>query len=220
MRSVVGVKCGAVVLAAGEARRFGSPKLLMPFGHSTVIGSVVHALAEAGIGPIAVVAGAHGQAIANTLSDQPAYVVTNPEPSDGMISSIRVGLQLLSLVHKLRMPLDPLDQFLIALGDQPRISPTDVSRLIVRQRKSGFGIAIPTYDGKRGHPVLFDIGYCPEILALTNEQTLRDLIDAHWEDVIEVDCDSDAYISDIDTREDYEHELRRWNAERQPKRLS
>jgi len=88
-----------------------------------------------------------------------------------------------------------------------------VSHLIAEQVKSGKGIAVPTYEGRRGHPVVFDIGYRREILALTDRQTLRDLIAAHGDDVVEVESDSDAYVRDIDTREEYEHELRRRHAE-------
>ncbi len=71
---------GAVVLAAGEARRFGSPKLLMPFGDSTVLGSVVDALVSSGIGPIVVVAGANAAAIEELLGHGRVRVVRNPDP--------------------------------------------------------------------------------------------------------------------------------------------
>lgn len=74
-------------------------------------------------------------------------------------------------------------------------------------------IVIPTYQGKRGHPVVFDIGYRGETLALTPEQTLRDVINSHSDDIVEVELDSDAYVSDIDTREEYEQELARWRDE-------
>ena len=97
MRNTVGDKCGAVVLAAGEARRFGSPKLLMPFGDSTVLGSVVDALESIGIAPIVVVAGANADAIAESLADTQAQVVRNPNPASGMVSSVRVGVASLQV---------------------------------------------------------------------------------------------------------------------------
>jgi molybdenum cofactor cytidylyltransferase len=199
-----GEACGAVVLAAGEARRFGFSKLLMPFGDSTILGSVVGSLARIGITPIIVVAGADAAAIRQSLDGQPARVVRNPNPTAGMISSIRVGVR--------RLP-SSLDRFIIALGDQPRIRPQGAAHLIAEQIKSPKRIAVPTYQGMRGHPVVFDISYRPQILALTDQQTLRDLINAHRDDVIEVELDSDAYVSDIDTRKDYEDELARWRAE-------
>ena len=208
---LAGDKCGAVVLAAGKARRFGSRKLLMPFGSSTILGSVIQALASVGVAPIVVVAGANAAAISQSLGDSHVQVVRNPDPTSGMVSSIRVGVKTLTR---------SLDRFLIALGDQPRIRAEGISYLIQKQIKSGKGIALPTYQGKRGHPVVFSSAYRREILALTDQQTLRDLTDAHRDDTVEVDCDSDAYVRDIDTREEYERELRRWHAERQPQGLS
>jgi molybdenum cofactor cytidylyltransferase len=192
--------CGAIVLAAGEARRFGSPKLLMPFGDSTVLGSVITALATAGVAPIVVVAGAGAAAIEVSVKEGPAEVIRNPDPSRGMISSIRVGVAALP---------KRLNRFLVALGDQPRIRAEDVSGLLSEHRRSGKGIALPTYKAKRGHPVLFHSSYRQAILALTDDQTLRDLIHAHADDCLEVAYDSDAYVRDIDTQEQYEDELRR-----------
>ena len=200
---MVGERCGAVVLAAGEARRFGCPKLLMPFGDSTILGSVVQPLVSIGITPVVVVGGPDHKAISESLSSLPVRIVRNPNPARGMISSIRVGVEALTT---------SLDCFLIALGDQPRIRAEGVSHLIAERIESGKGIAIPTYQGRRGHPVVFDISYRREILVLTDQQTLRDLVAAHRDDVVEVDCDSDAHVCDIDTREEYEHELRRWHA--------
>lgn len=193
--------CGAVVLAAGEARRFGGPKLLMPFGRSTVLGAIIRSLSTLDLRPIIVVAGGNAAAISEALKRTRAKIVCNPNPSAGMISSIRVGVQALP---------SSLKRFIIALGDQPRIGPKGIVDLSSEQIGTRKGIIIPTYQGRRGHPVLFDIRYRQEILALTDQQTLRDLILAHEDDIVEVPCRSDAYVSDIDTREDYERELARW----------
>ena len=198
-------RCGAAVLAAGEARRFGGPKLLMPFGDSTILGSVIQPLVSADMSPIVVVLGGpNATAIRESLSGQPVRIVLNPNPEAGMVSSIRVGVEALPA---------SLDRFIVALGDQPRIRAERIAHLVAEQSKSGQGIAIPTYQGRRGHPVVFDIRYRQEILTLTDRQTLRDLIVAHQEDIVEVECESSAYVSDIDTREEYEHELQQWHAE-------
>lgn len=194
-------ECGAVVLAAGEAKRFGQPKLLMPFGRSTVIGAVVRTLSMLDARPIVVVAGANAPEIAEALKRTRAKVIRNPDPSAGMISSVRVGVEALPTTLK---------RFVIALGDQPRVGPNALVNLIGGQVDGRKGISIPIYQGKRGHPVVFDIRYRQEILGLTDQQTLRDVISAHGDDILEVPVRSDACVSDIDTREDYERELRRW----------
>jgi molybdenum cofactor cytidylyltransferase len=193
-------RVGAVVLAAGEAQRFGAPKLLMAFGESTVLGCVVSALREAAISPIIVVAGGHGEEVAQTLLGSGARVLSNPVPERGMVSSIRVGMEAL--------PAD-LDRFLIALGDQPRVSAEAIRHLLRAHRASRKGVAIPVYRGKRGHPAVFAGCYRAEILALGDDQTLRDVIHAHGDDLVEVECASDAVIHDIDTRDEYEEQLRR-----------
>lgn len=197
--------CAAVVLAAGAARRFGSPKLLMPFGESTVLGSVVRALASAGIDPIVVVAGTDVVGVQVALEGLPVEVVRNPKPDGGMLSSIQVGVAVLPAT---------IARFLVVLGDQPRIRSEDVSHLVWEHGGCGKGIVVPTYGGKRGHPVVFAADFRGRILDLAGAQTLRDLMEAHRDDILEVGCGSDAYVSDIDTREEYEHELQRWRAER------
>ncbi len=194
-----GERIGAVVLAAGRSRRFGSAKLLLPFGDSTVIGCVVEALAETGLDPIVVVAGEHRDSLAEALRDTRAQFVSNPNPDRGMLSSVQIGVGAL--------PPD-LNRFLLTLGDQPRLRPAHVAHLLREQRRAGKGIAIATHGGKRGHPVVFDAGYREAVLALQHDVTLRNLIHSHAEDIVAVECESDAVIRDIDTREDYERELR------------
>ncbi len=195
---------GAVVLAAGEASRFGGPKLLMPFGESTIIGSVVAFLEQAGVSPILVVAGSQDRELAQALRESNAQVVRNPEPGRGMLSSVRIGVAAL--------PAD-IGRFVVVLGDQPRVQSGHLIRLLDEQKRRRAGIAIPTYRGKRGHPVVFDGRYREEILACPDSQSLRDVIHAHPGDIAEVEIPSDAVVRDIDTQERYEDERRRSLAE-------
>lgn len=189
-----------MVLAAGEARRFGAPKLLAPFGESTVLGCVVSALREAGLSPIVVVAGAQPSEIVRHLRGSGVRTLANPAPERGMVSSVRLGVAALP---------DGVGRFLVALGDQPRVPAETISHLLRAHASSGKGIAVPVHNGKRGHPVAFAGRYRAAILALNDSQTLRDLIHANRDDVAEVTCASDAVVQDIDTREQYERELRR-----------
>jgi len=194
----------AVVLAAGESRRFGAQKLLMPFGNSTVLGCVITALETAGLCPIIIVVGADA-AVAEWVARKArrTRVARNPDPSRGMLSSIRVGVAALP---------EQVDRFLIALGDQPTLRREDITHLLSEQLRLGKGIALPTYGGKRGHPVVFAAHYREPIMALDacparDSRTLRDLIHAHRDDVAEVASDSDAVLRDLDTRDEYQNEL-------------
>ena len=210
----------AIVLAAGEARRFGGPKLIMPFGASTVIGCVVSALARAGVEPIIVVVGANRAEIEGALAGADVQlvlrsegasllrrvaIVENPDPSRGMLSSVQVGVAAVP---------ESAVRFAIALADQPRLRAEDITRLIGEMARSGKGIARPVHGGKRGHPVVFASCYRNEILALPPEATLRDVIHRHLDDVVEVGVASDAFVRDIDTQEQYQNERRRAEAER------
>jgi len=194
--------CAAVVLAAGQARRFGAQKLVMPFGESTVIGSVVAALEGIGLAPIVVVVGAD-DSVSVALRDTSAHLVRNPDPARGMLSSIQIGVSALP---------ENVDRFLIALGDQPRLRAEGLTHLLRAHEESGKSLALPTYRGKRGHPVVFAGRYRQAILDLTDAQVLRDVIHAHLDDCVEVECDSDAFVRDIDTQEEYRDELRRSQA--------
>jgi len=196
-------RTAAVVLAAGYAQRFGAPKLLLPFGDSTIVGCVVSALQQAGAQPIIVVAGEQTPEIADSLRGTPARVVRNPLPARGMVSSLRVGVAELP---------DNIAGFLVALADQPLLRADHISRLLRERSRAGKGIALPTYRGKRGHPVLFAGCYRSEVLALSDSHTLRDLIHAHPDDILEVECPSDAVLRDIDTPAEYRDELRRRGA--------
>jgi len=213
------------VLAAGEARRFGGPKLAMPFGESTVIGCVASALAGAGLDPIIVVVGGNRAEIEPALASSPVRIVENPDPGGGMLSSVQIGVAA--------MPREA-GRFVIALADQPRIRPEEITRLLevwqgqavgrrLREacvggvhepRPQGRGIALPTHGGKRGHPIVFDARYREEILSLGPEATLRDVIHRHLDDVVEVEFASDAFVRDIDTQEQYEDERRKAEGER------
>ncbi len=197
-------RVAAVVLAAGESRRLAPQKLLLPFGEATVIGSVVGALEEAGLDPIIVIAGGQETEIREALRGRRAQVVRNPEVTRGMLSSLRVGLEALT---------EEVGRFVIALGDQPRLRGKHVRWLLEGQTRRGKGIAIACYGGKRGHPVAFAARYREGILALGDDRTLRDLIHGNMSDVADVECDSDAVIRDVDTREDYEAELQRREAD-------
>jgi CTP:molybdopterin cytidylyltransferase MocA len=189
----------AVVLAAGEGRRFGRQKLLMPLRGSTVVGCVVACLRESGADPIVVVTGPDSGPVADALRGEAVHIVPNPQPDRGMVSSVRLGVAALP---------PGITRFILALGDQPGVTTSDVARLLERHRRRGAGIAIATHHGKRGHPVVFDAAYRAQIAALSDEQTLRDVIHGHAQDVVEVEC-SEATIRDIDTREHYEDELQR-----------
>jgi molybdenum cofactor cytidylyltransferase len=127
-------------------------------------------------------------------------VVVNPRPSRGISTSIRRGLQV----------LDPRSQgILIVLGDQPGLTAKTVNALIRAFAEHRGGMVVPIFQGRRGHPVLFDRRYRKELSKLNKDVGGRFLLQEHPERVLEVPTKSKGVVKDIDTWKDYMTEIRR-----------
>jgi molybdenum cofactor cytidylyltransferase len=184
----------AVLLAAGESKRMGKLKQLMPLGKSTILEQAIDNLLSSAVNEVIVVVGHKAEEITKAISAKPVKIMLNPNYGEGMSTSIIAGLIL----------VDPRAQaVMLALGDQPLVDSQTINCLIDEFHKSDKGIAVPTYKGKRGHPVIFAIKYKPELLELKGDIGAREIIKRHPQDVLEVAVDSEGVISDIDTRDDY-----------------
>ncbi|NTU51710.1 MAG: nucleotidyltransferase family protein [Candidatus Aminicenantes bacterium] len=150
----------AVVLAAGESRRMGTQKLLLPFGGTTVVGAVVRAALASRAGRTLVVLGADRVAVQESVDAWPLRKIefaVNENYSLGMLSSIQTGFKAL--------PTEA-EAAVVMLGDQPFLPAKVVDAVIEAYRTSGKGIVIPVFRGRRGHPVLVDLKYRAEVLGL------------------------------------------------------
>lgn len=189
----------AIVLAAGESRRMGTQKLLLPFGERTVVETVVRKALDSGVDRVMVVVGADRETVRARLESPPLTIVDNENFRQGMLTSIQAGFAAL--------PSDAAAA-VVMLGDQPAV-PTEAVRTVVRAaRESGKGIIIPTCGGRRGHPVLIAAKYGRAVAALDPGIGLRQLRLEHPEDVLEVEVGDPAVLRDLDTPEDYEREKR------------
>ena len=188
----------AIVLAAGESRRMGSQKLLLPFGGKTVIAHVVDELLRSDLDAAYVVVGHEGNRISEELSRRPVTVVPNPDYKVGMLSSLRCGLQALP---------QQCEKVLVALGDQPAITSELVNHMVQSFSTPEKGILVPLHRGKRGHPILFLIRYRHEIMTCFGKVGLRGLLQAHPDDIFELTVSTPAALSDMDHPEDYKREL-------------
>lgn len=184
---------GAIVLAAGESRRMGSPKMLLPWKSGTVLSSVVDALLRSPVDEVVVVLGHKAELVLQALSpfagDPRVRSVINHEYRDGMLTSIQCGVRSLGQGNAL-----------VALGDQPLITPEVVSQVISACQG---GIAVPMYHGRRGHPVVIDQSLFPELLELPAEAGLRGLFHACPERVSTVAVACQGVLIDLDTPSDY-----------------
>jgi molybdenum cofactor cytidylyltransferase len=188
----------AIVLAAGESRRTGSQKLLLPFRGKTVIGHVVDELLGSDLDAVYVVVGHQADRVSEELSRRPVTLVTNPDYKLGMLSSVRCGLR--ALPHE-------CERVLVALGDQPAITSELVNQMLQCSSTTDKGILVPVYHGKRGHPILFSTRYRDEIMTSFDDSGLRGLLQAHPDDVFDLSVPTPAVLSDIDSPDDYRREL-------------
>ena len=186
----------ALILAAGSSRRMGSQKLLLPYGQSTIIETVVDNVLNSSIDQVMVVLGANQDEVRNSLEHKAVQFCYNREHEKGMLSSVICGIRAL--------PPDALS-VLIFLGDQPGISPAVTNSVIDAYTEELFGIVIPVHMHRRGHPLLVDMKYRKEIEQLDLEQGLRSLRHHFPQDVLEVEVDEPGILVDIDTREDYKN---------------
>jgi molybdenum cofactor cytidylyltransferase len=188
----------AILLAAGESKRMGKPKQLMPLGQSTMLEQAIDNLLNSAVDEIIVVLGHRAEEITKTIAAKPVKIIVNPNYRQGMSTSIIAGLIL----------VDPQAQaVMLALGDQPLVNSQTINRLIDEFHNHDKGIAVPTYQGRRGHPIIFAIKYKPKLLKLKGDIGGREIIKQHPDDILEVAVDSESVITDIDTRDDYQSQL-------------
>ena len=188
----------AIVLAAGESRRMGSPKMILPFKGSTILGNVIRNITGSRVDNIIVVLGAEKQKIIQLLKKTSVYFCINDNYKEGMLSSVICGVR--------NLPPD-LRAVLVFPGDQPLIAPETINLLIEVYRSSGKGILIPVCEKQRGHPVLLDKKYLNEISGLDHSEGLRSIFSKYPEDVIEVETSDSGILKDIDTYSEYQNEI-------------
>jgi molybdenum cofactor cytidylyltransferase len=188
----------AIVLAAGESRRMGAQKLLLPFGGDTVIVHIVDQLLRSALNEIIVVVGHEANRIAAELSNRRVSIVTNPDYKTGMLSSVRCGLRALP---------PQCEAVMVTLGDQPAITSRLVDEMIRCFAATDKKIIVPVYGGRRGHPILFSARYRDETLTRYDGKGLRGLLHSHPDDVLEMSVTDSAVLSDMDYPEDYRREL-------------
>jgi molybdenum cofactor cytidylyltransferase len=197
-----------VVLAAGESRRMGKPKQLLPFGGATILERVVDALLDAGVGEVIVVLGHLAEEVRVVLGDRPVKVVINEAYREGMLSSVQCGVRAAGTAQ---------DAALFALGDQPHIESQVVREVMDAYRSGEAGMVIPRYGGKKGHPIIINLQrYRAAILRLPAHVGLNALMQEYADDVRFIEVSTEDIIRDIDVPEDYRRELARFTERRSP----
>jgi molybdenum cofactor cytidylyltransferase len=184
----------AILLAAGESKRMGQPKQLMPFGHGTVLEQAIDNLVNSAVGETIVVLGHRAEEVIKTIAAKPVKIAITPDYKQGMSTSIIAGLNLID---------SRAQAVMLALGDQPFVDSQTINSLTEAFVAHNRGIAVPVYQGRRGHPVIFAIRYKDELLRLVGDIGGREIIDRHPDDVLEVAVNCEGVCIDIDTMDTY-----------------
>ncbi len=192
----------AIVLAAGQSKRMGQPKMLLPWGDTTVLGKVIQTIQAAGIEDISLVANPEiaPQIIANHVpplrDTHPAlHIILNEDfASNDMLESIQLGL---------RRQNAEAQATLICLGDQPQVEERSVSLVVEAFRKNKSSIVVPSYQMRRGHPWLIARELWDEVLQMRAPESMRDFLNKNNDKIEYIECDSASILQDLDTPEDY-----------------
>ncbi|MGH9703631.1 MAG: nucleotidyltransferase family protein [Candidatus Acidiferrales bacterium] len=220
----------AVILAAGESRRMGEPKALADFRGRTFLQRLLDATRHPRIGVTRVVLGARAAEIRAALNLDPAIVVENSDWRQGQLSSIRAAIHsLLAPVGTATPGSDPGDRpiqptqagaperwkpahmshqrhqqtegMLLCPVDHPLISANVVAALIEKFDASCRPIVLPTFHGRRGHPVIFRNNLYEELLAASPELGARAVVWSQAADVLEVPVEEPAVVLNLNDPE-------------------
>ncbi|MEW6028350.1 MAG: nucleotidyltransferase family protein [Chloroflexota bacterium] len=217
----------AIVLAAGESKRMGQPKMLLPWGESTVLGRVLAVLRAAEVDDILVVTGGAREQVEAVARANGARTVFNADYARSeMLGSIQTGLRNLTLPppplrgtspkSEIGIPVrkpnkaigfgggrEGVDAALLVLGDQPQVEESSVRAVLTAYRKSVSNLVVPSYRMRRGHPWLVARPLWDEILRMKSPHTPRDFLTARAAGIEYVNLDTPTILADLDTPEDY-----------------
>jgi molybdenum cofactor cytidylyltransferase len=184
-------RVGALILAAGEARRMGRPKALLPLGGRTFLEELLDRFRRAGASPLLVVLGSAAREILDAADTGAARIVINPDPGRGQLSSIHCGLDALRPGE--------VDALFIAPVDTPRVAVETLIRMM--GQFPGTPLVVPSCGGRRGHPALFSASLFSALRSAPAEQGARAVVQS-TPGRLEMETDDPAVLEDFDRPED------------------
>ena len=183
----------AVVLAAGVSSRMGKPKQTLLLNGVPMLQKVLEVFRRSNVGKVVVVLGGNAVEVRRRVRFAGELVVVNPKFKEGLSSSLRLGLEHVGT---------EADAAIIALGDQPFVLPTTIDKLVETYEQSEARIVVPTCQGTRGNPVLFDRSVFPQIARIRGDMGAKSVVQKNAADVLEVEVPDRGVLIDIDTPSD------------------
>lgn len=186
----------AVILAAGQAKRMGQTKQLLPWGNRTVLGQTIQHVQQSDVDDILVITGHEAEGV--TAVAQAARIPTrfNPDYATGeMLSSLKTAVAHLQ---------GHTDGVLVMLADQPMVLPDTLNQIIAPFRQGISQLIAPVRNGRRGNPVLIGSQFFDELLALPTDDAPRTLLKRHADQLHLVEVGTDSILRDLDDPAAYE----------------
>jgi molybdenum cofactor cytidylyltransferase len=188
----------AILLGAGESKRMGRDKLLLPWGKKTIFDHCLETLLRSEVKEVIVVINERLKKVIHPVHTKKMKVIINPHYKRGMSTSIRRGVRAVN---------PRSDGILIALGDQPFIKTRTINAMVKAFVQGKEGIMVPSFKGKRGHPVIFHRKFKKELLELKGDAGGKSIIERYPGEVLDIPLRSEGVIKDIDLWEDYKENL-------------
>ncbi|MGA7487016.1 MAG: molybdopterin-binding/glycosyltransferase family 2 protein [Xanthobacteraceae bacterium] len=187
-------RIAGIVLAAGRSTRMGGPnKLLAEIGGRPLVRIAAEEALASRANPVIVVVGHQRDEVARALAGLPVELVHNPDFAQGLGTSLKAGIAA--------VPADA-EGAIVCLGDMPQVDAGLIDRLIAAfDPDRGALVVTPTFEGKRGNPVLWSRRFFPDLMAIEGDVGARRLIGRYGEAVVEVPLHGRAALVDIDTPE-------------------
>ena len=191
----------AIILAAGDSTRMGTPKALLPDPDGRpFVARLVRSFSAAGLDEIVIVTGATHDAIVEALAaDGPPVgpvCVGNPDPSRGQLSSLWVGLDAVARPD--------VDGVLVTPVDIPMIRPATIRQVVDAWSHTRAPIVRPAVGARHGHPVLFDRIVFDDLRRASLTEGARVVVHANIDRVVNVAVDDEGCLLDVDTPADYQ----------------
>ena len=201
-----------IVLAAGASSRMGQAKAALPFGQTgeTVLSRIVSTILAGGVPEVAVVAGAHIDAVRHAMPrhERRARVIEHPGWQQGQLSSLLAGLDAID------GPL--LEAVMVTPVDVPLVTPFTVAAVISAWRRTRAPIVRPAEPAtsvgaggqRHGHPVIFDRAVFDDLRSADPNVGAKAVFATYRDRIVNVEVTDAGAFEDIDTPEDYERLLR------------
>ena len=182
---------GAIITAAGRSSRMGVFKPLLKIGSLTVIERIIRSFRDASVTHIAIITGNNAEELENSLKDPEIIFLRNTQyEHNEMFDSIKIGLEYQK---------DKCDKILITPVDVPLFASRTVKALLNCKNDIG----IPTYQGKKGHPIILSNDAAAKVIKYSGSGGLRNAIKELSLEVEYIETNDQGILHDMDTQEDY-----------------